>query len=205
MSDQKIKFEEEYQKSIEKQNSDPYFESKYPNKKANSKLMTILVTFAFALVFFVIIFCIVTAVNVDKVDTITVTIKYYDGEEKNQVLEKGEVFTISAVPTREGYKFVGWYLDEDYKTPFDSTTKIRSNTTIYAKWEIQSYTIKFDLDHVIKVVKYGEEFTIPQNTDFSNSNIAGWATREGSNVIVYKQGDKITMPAHDIVLYYVEN
>ena len=38
------------------------------------------------------------------------------------------------VPTREGYKFVGWYADEDLTKPIDEITLTQS-TTIYAKWE----------------------------------------------------------------------
>ena len=38
------------------------------------------------------------------------------------------------VPTRDGYKFVGWYADEDLTKPIDEITLTQS-TTIYAKWE----------------------------------------------------------------------
>lgn len=35
----------------------------------------------------------------------------------------------------EGYTFVGWYADDTYSTEFDFTKPIKSNTTVYAKWE----------------------------------------------------------------------
>lgn len=35
----------------------------------------------------------------------------------------------------EGYTFVGWYADDTYSTEFDFTQPIKSNTTVYAKWE----------------------------------------------------------------------
>lgn len=38
------------------------------------------------------------------------------------------------VPTRQGYKFDGWYSDADLTTPVDKVT-ISENTTVYAKWD----------------------------------------------------------------------
>lgn len=37
--------------------------------------------------------------------------------------------------TAEGYTFIGWYTDDTYSTEFDFTQPIKSNTTVYAKWE----------------------------------------------------------------------
>lgn len=37
--------------------------------------------------------------------------------------------------TAEGYTFDGWYTDDTYTTEFDFTKPIKSNTTVYAKWE----------------------------------------------------------------------
>lgn len=37
--------------------------------------------------------------------------------------------------TAEGYTFIGWYTDDTYDTEFDFTQPIKSNTTVYAKWE----------------------------------------------------------------------
>lgn len=37
--------------------------------------------------------------------------------------------------SEEGYTFDGWYTDDNYSTKFDFTKPIKSNTTVYAKWE----------------------------------------------------------------------
>ena len=37
--------------------------------------------------------------------------------------------------TAEGYTFIGWYTDDNYSKKFDFTKPIKSNTTVYAKWE----------------------------------------------------------------------
>ena len=39
-------------------------------------------------------------------------------------------------PTREGYTFAGWYLDENCQYLFDfDTVIIEGSTTLYARWE----------------------------------------------------------------------
>ena len=44
-------------------------------------------------------------------------------------------------PTREGYKFLGWYLDDK---KYDFNTIVTKDMTLVAKWETISYTVKFD-------------------------------------------------------------
>ena len=38
-------------------------------------------------------------------------------------------------PTREGYKFMGWYTDLTFETPFDFDKALNDNMEVYAKWE----------------------------------------------------------------------
>ncbi len=40
------------------------------------------------------------------------------------------------VPSRDGFTFLGWYLDKNYQV--EATTYLNSNTTLYAKWEINN-------------------------------------------------------------------
>lgn len=46
-----------------------------------------------------------------------------------------------SVPLKDGYTFMGWYIDESMTTIFDITTQITSDITIYAKWEINQYEL----------------------------------------------------------------
>jgi uncharacterized repeat protein (TIGR02543 family) len=42
----------------------------------------------------------------------------------------------SQAPAREGYKFLGWYLDEAFEIPLSSKHKMTgSPVTLYARWE----------------------------------------------------------------------
>ena len=45
-----------------------------------------------------------------------------------------EVALSTTVPTRDGYTFAGWYLDEDCTTAAGSSVTLEKDTTIYAKW-----------------------------------------------------------------------
>ena len=49
-------------------------------------------------------------------------------------------------PTKVGYTFVNWYADEDKTIVYDFDTAIASVKTIYAKWDIDTYTISYTLN-----------------------------------------------------------
>ena len=46
-------------------------------------------------------------------------------------------------PTRTGYTFGGWFSNEGLTNPFTFTTMPSSDTTLYAQWIINQYTIRF--------------------------------------------------------------
>ena len=47
-------------------------------------------------------------------------------------------------PTRTGYNFLGWFTAINGGTKISATTKVTSNVTYYAHWEIKRYTITFN-------------------------------------------------------------
>ena len=47
----------------------------------------------------------------------------------------GDSVAIPKKPVKDGYTFDGWYGDSKLTKPFDFTTKIKADTTIYAKWK----------------------------------------------------------------------
>ena len=47
---------------------------------------------------------------------------------------------------RTGYTFVGWYEDEAYQTEWSGTTMPARNITLYAKWDVLTYVLRFDWD-----------------------------------------------------------
>lgn len=45
-------------------------------------------------------------------------------------------FPFPSPPVRTGYRFAGWFLDADCRTPFDpSASPVTDSTTLYAGWE----------------------------------------------------------------------
>ncbi len=58
-----------------------------------------------------------------------------------------------ALPTRDGYVFIGWYSDEAYKTPFVfGATPVTSDVTLRARWaekpaDSQEYRISYNLGY----------------------------------------------------------
>ena len=49
-------------------------------------------------------------------------------------------------PTREGYDFGGWFTDAGFAagSEFDFKTKVKADTTLYAKWAIKKFTVKYE-------------------------------------------------------------
>lgn len=72
----------------------------------------------------------------------TVTYDTDGGTKINSVtVESGTYIYKPVAPTKEGYDFVGWYLDEK---EFDFDEVIESDITLVAKWANKKYTISFN-------------------------------------------------------------
>ena len=54
----------------------------------------------------------------------------------NQVRSYGDLLTEPSTPTKYGYTFVGWYMDEDFKTrQWDfNLDVVTQSMTLYARW-----------------------------------------------------------------------
>ena len=50
----------------------------------------------------------------------------------------GGIWTEPDKPTKDGFTFLGWYLDREYTQRFDFNTIAEQDTTVYAKW-IEEY------------------------------------------------------------------
>ena len=57
--------------------------------------------------------------------------------------QKTETLNNAPTPTRKGYIFDGWYLDEHFLTPLTLPFSPSADTTIYAKWTRMTYQIAF--------------------------------------------------------------
>lgn len=105
-----------------------------------------------------------------------------------QNAEYNTLLTEPGQPTREGYSFKGWFKDPGfaYSWNFDSD-RIMGVTTLYAKWEINTYLVHFDpqggSDTFSPItVEYGSNIEEPTpNPTRSNYTFLGWFKEIGCN------------------------
>ncbi|MBR5236353.1 MAG: S-layer homology domain-containing protein [Clostridia bacterium] len=53
---------------------------------------------------------------------------------KSVTVNKNAVATQPAAPTKDGFKFDGWYTDKELTSAYDFTAKVTKSFTLYAKW-----------------------------------------------------------------------
>ena len=89
--------------------------------------------------------------------------------------------------TRTGYAFQGWYTARDGGTKVSpSTTMGAADTTLYARWSVNSYTVSFDSDGGSNVpaqkVRYGSKASRPADPTRAGHTFQGWYTsRDGGS------------------------
>ena len=106
-------------------------------------------------------------------------------------------------PTKEGYSFVGWYTDAAFTNYFDyQMYYITSNLTLYAKWEINSYWVKFNSEGgtVIFDIKVDYKNLIPKPQDpiWEGHTFQGWYKESSFTNLWNFNSDLVTS---DITLY----
>ncbi|MDR2822688.1 MAG: InlB B-repeat-containing protein [Acholeplasmatales bacterium] len=102
------------------------------------------------------------------------------------------------VPTRTGYTFAGWYLEDNFETLVTSSTiyKNTTNIDIYAKWVANTYTINFNPNGGVGNIPlvsftYDVSKNLPINT-FSKTgyHFVGWA-RSSNGALQYEDNASI--------------
>lgn len=98
-------------------------------------------------------------------------------------VEAGTTIVLPTEPTKEGHKFLGWYLND---VLFDETTVINRNITLVAKWDATKYNISYEIGEqanmsqdVVKQFDYGKGTTVklPKPTK-SGYVFKGWYENE---------------------------
>ena len=95
---------------------------------------------------FVIALCFFNLINVDAASiNYTVTFDIHNGKRiETKTVQSGYPVTKIDEPTRDGYTFGGWYIDNTYSAPYDFSTPVTSDITLYAKWNINTYILSFN-------------------------------------------------------------
>gem|GEM_PF-1819986 len=94
--------------------------------------------------------------------------------------------TLPTPPARTGYRFVGWNTGSDGKgMPFDETTIVSAQLTVYAQWVPHSFTVTFDRNdgttsaspQTITVTRPATTVgTLPASPTRSDYSFGGWNT-----------------------------
>lgn len=113
----------------------------------------------------------------------------FDSDGGNEVApvtqDYGTAVAIPAAPTKTGHTFLGW-------EPAVPTTMPAENVTVKAKWQVNSYSVKFLMDDntVLKETtqEYGTPIVRPENPTKVGAEFMGWVPEPDA-----------TVPAKDVV------
>ena len=106
-----------------------------------------------------------------------------------------------ADPSMTGCTFAGWFTDKDCTTAYDFSSKVTGDITLYAKWNINSYTVSFDSNGGSSVAAqsatYNTTASKPADPSMTGCTFAGWFTDKDCTT-AYDFNSKVT---GDITLY----
>lgn len=118
-------------------------------------------------------------------------------EVEAQELEPGSSGSEPAAPTREGYRFDGWFVDAQATSPWDFSTAVTVNRTLVARWsarpEVQDITVvSFQDDITLKVryrspdgIRLSGQWLVPQ-LDLDTDYTVEEGTDETSGPLIYQ-------------------
>ena len=101
-------------------------------------------------------------------------------------LTNGEQYGKLPTPSKLGYKFLGWYTEKENgeQVNWYDTVNLTKNQTLYARWESDSYYVRFDaqggyLETEGKTCLYGTTYQELPNPTRSDDIFLGWYTQKG--------------------------
>ncbi len=92
----------------------------------------------------------------------------------------GSLASAPTIPTKTGSIFIGWETTAAGGTAWDFTTPITGNTTVFAQWILNSYTLTFDSQGgssvAAQTVTYEGPVTVPTDPTRIGYAFTGWYT-----------------------------
>lgn len=120
-----------------------------------------------------------------KAKTINITIMS-DGEQAQIVeLPKGGTLADVTPPVKTGHKFIGWFTDSSFTSEFDTSTAIKKDIILYAKYQKNTYTLTFKAEgseDIIRTVLYGAALTDIPSVPAKTGHTAVWDRTDFSNI-----------------------
>ena len=100
-------------------------------------------------------------------------------------------------PTRVGYSFTGWHTDPEATQPYDFATKVSGAFTLYAGWNINSYSVRFDAQNDTEIttqsVNHGGHVTLPPTPTSVGRTFTGWYT-DAKTTTAFSDDHEVTQP-----------
>lgn len=124
-------------------------------------------------------------------------------------VEDGQLLTEPEPPTKDGYKFCGWYTDKETTQPYNFIIPVTSAFVLYAKWEANTYTASYDANTSDPVSQmpnsqqkqYGVPLVLSANIPQREGYVfIGWNTLQDGSGTRYQPSDEYTINA-DVTLY----
>ncbi|TVP85557.1 MAG: hypothetical protein EA375_04305 [Acholeplasmataceae bacterium] len=137
----------------------------------------------------------------DDSETFTVTFDSQGGSSVNAIeVDDGETIT-PPIPTKIGHTFIGWFLGPELSADaFDADVAITSNLILYARWQVNTYTITFVVNDGTPISTVDRTFGAPLDlpvTTRDGHTFAGWFT----DAILTQTLTHTHMPAGHLLLY----
>jgi uncharacterized repeat protein (TIGR02543 family) len=137
-----------------------------------------------------------------KWDAVTYTITFMNVENLSPMTLAAGAAIVIADPTKEGYEFHGWYIDQYFITPFEAVTMPEADLVLYAKWLPAKYLVHYNTDGGTLIDDawgiYTFEIPVPNMTPYKeNFMFVGWYL-DAALTIGY---DNQMMPASEVTLY----
>ncbi|MBO4425590.1 MAG: InlB B-repeat-containing protein, partial [Clostridiales bacterium] len=97
----------------------------------------------------------------------------------SQTVNHGDMAEPPSLPSVEGHTFSGWYTNNDLTEPYDFDLPVTSDITLYAGWNVNSYTVTFDANgHGTapsdQIIYYGDYVISPDYPAVEGYTCSGW-------------------------------
>jgi uncharacterized repeat protein (TIGR02543 family) len=112
-----------------------------------------------------------------ELNTYTITFNSNGGTTIPDIEEATELPDPLPIPTKSGYTFVNWYYDSAFTQKANAGDTLESNVTLYAKWELNTYTITYNsnggssIPQTSNVTQLPSELPIPTK---ARNTFVGW-------------------------------
>lgn len=141
-------------------------------------------------------------------NTLGIVVDFMDGDEKIYSTTDPQEALSFEPEAKEGLVFKGWYLDENFTEEIKKLPT--KSVTLYAKWEVQTFKVKFihNDGSIIKVngedyqmVEYGQAAVAPEDPTLEGFDFKGWDEDFSSVKSDLTVRAKFDTKTQDIIVY----